>query len=151
MNKDPLDISGMHYGANSRVFKNAAKLRAAMTESEIKLWEFLKTKPLGQKFRRQHPIAGYVIYFYCHKLRLSIELDGEYHLSKQQKAKDANRTSYLNDLGITELRYTNKQILEEFEATMVNLLTTLRDGPPFRRCAEPVEVAGERVGNQTNR
>lgn len=82
-----------------------------MTESEIKLWELLKAKPLGHKFRRQHPIAGYVLDFYCHKLRLSIELDGEYHLSKEQKAKDADRTSYLNELGITELRYTNHQIL----------------------------------------
>jgi len=132
MKKDSLDINGMHNGASSRVFKNAAKLRESLTESEIRLWEFLKTKPLGHKFRRQHPIAGYVLDFYCHKLRLSIELDGGYHFSKEQRAKDAVRTSYLKELGISELRFSNKQILEDFEPTIVLLMTILREGPPFR-------------------
>jgi very-short-patch-repair endonuclease len=102
MKKDSLKKSGMHDGATPKVFKNAAKLRENMTQSEIRLWEYLKTKPFGYKFRRQHPIAGYVLDFYCHKLRLSIEVDGGYHLKKEQKEKDIERTAYLNSVGIIE-------------------------------------------------
>lgn len=91
MKKDPLKISGMHDGAAPSVFKNAERLRENMTEPELKLWDYLKTKPMGFKFRRQHPIAGYVLDFYCHKLRLSIELDGEYHLLKQSKKKKTGK------------------------------------------------------------
>ncbi|MEM6517631.1 MAG: DUF559 domain-containing protein, partial [Bacteroidota bacterium] len=80
MKKDPLKISGMHDSATPNIFKNAARLRSNMTEPKIKLWDYLKIKPKGFKFRRQHPIAGYVLDFYCHKLRLSIEIDGGYHL-----------------------------------------------------------------------
>jgi very-short-patch-repair endonuclease len=115
MEKDWLKISGMHDGATPKVFKNAAKLRENMTEPEIKLWDYLKTKPLGYKFRRQHPIAGYVLDFYCHKLRLSIEIDGGYHLKKEQKEKDTQRTEYLKGVGIAEHRFTNEEILSNFK------------------------------------
>ena len=90
MKKDKLEITGMHDGATPSVFRNAAKLRASMTETEIILWEYLKTKPMSFKFRRQHPLAGYILDFYCHKLKLSIEIDGEYHLQKEQKEKDCH-------------------------------------------------------------
>ena len=56
----------------------AEKLRAKMTEPEKKLWDFLKTKPLGFKFRRQHPFSTYVLDFYCHRAQLAIEIDGKY-------------------------------------------------------------------------
>lgn len=118
MKNDPLKISGMHDGATPSVFRNAQKLRDKMTEPELKLWEFLRTKPMGFKFRRQHPIAGYVLDFYCHKLRLSIEIDGGYHLKKEQKEKDEERTKYLEELGISEIRFTNVQVLNDFETTI---------------------------------
>ncbi len=70
MEKDSLKISGMHDGATPKVSRNAAKLRDNMTESEKKLWEYLKTKPLGFKIRRQRPLAGYILDFYCHKFKI---------------------------------------------------------------------------------
>ena len=131
MEKDWLKISGMHDGATPKVFKNAAKLRENMTEPEIKLWDYLKTKPLGYKFRRQHPIAGYVLDFYCHKLRLSIEIDGGYHLKKEQKEKDTQRTEYLKGVGIAEHRFTNEEILSNFKKTIEIINSVLRDGIPL--------------------
>ena len=122
----------MHDGASSRVFKNAAKLRSTMTDAEIKLWEYLKTGPKGFKFRRQHPIAGYILDFYCHRLRLSIELDGGYHLAEEQKLKDAERTAYLRTLGIHELRFSNDLIISHFEGWMDNFSAHLSVGFPFR-------------------
>jgi len=114
----------MHDGATPSVFKNAAKLRLAMTETETILWEYLRTKPNGLKWRRQHPIAGYVLDFYCHHIKTSIEIDGGYHLSTDQTLKDKERTAYLNDLGINEVRFTNKQVEKNIESVMekINLL-----------------------------
>jgi len=128
MEKDALKISGMHNGATPNVFRNAAKLRDDMTEPEMKLWEYLKTKPFGFKIRRQHPLAGYVLDFYCHKLRLSIEIDGGYHLTKEQKEKDDERTKYIENLGITELRFTNNQVLQKYEDVITQINKRLRVG-----------------------
>ena len=124
--KDKVKIFGMHIGASPSVFRNAAELREKMTAPEKKLWDYLKTKPLGYKFRRQHPIAGYVLDFYCHKLRRSFEIDGGYHLKKEQKEKDEKRTAYLINVGISEIRYTNDQVLNDFEAICETINILLR-------------------------
>lgn len=126
MKKDKANISGMHHGATPSVFRNAVKLRASMTETECILWNYLKTKPQGFKFRRQHPIAGYVLDFYCHKLKLSIEIDGGYHLKQEQIEKDKERTIYLQDIGISEIRFTNDQVINEFEALIDQINSKLR-------------------------
>ncbi len=118
----------MHHGATPSVFKNAAKLRASMTETELILWEYLRTKPMGFKFRRQHPISGYVLDFYCHKLRLSIEIDGGYHLKKEQRENDKERTNYLKSIDISELRYTNAQVLNEYETVIKTINAKLGVG-----------------------
>tara|TARA_R110002167_G_scaffold157177_1_gene352038 strand:+ start:153 stop:545 length:393 start_codon:yes stop_codon:yes gene_type:complete len=128
MKKDKTNISGMHHGATPSVFRNAAKLRASMTETECILWNYLKNKPQGFKFRRQHPIAGYVLDFYCHRLKLSIEIDGGYHLKQEQIEKDKERTMYLEDIGISEIRFTNNQVINEFEALIDEINSILRVG-----------------------
>jgi len=125
MKKDPPKISGMHNGATPKVFRNAAKLRGNMTEPEKKLWDYLKTKPMGFKFRRQHPISGYALDFYCHKIRVSIEIDGGYHLQKEQREKDLERTDYLKGLGISEIRFTNEQVLNHYDDVIKSINTLL--------------------------
>lgn len=143
MKEEPIKISGMHDGATPKVFRNAAMLRENMTEPEKKLWDYLKTKPFGIKFRRQHPISGYVLDFYCHKLRFSIEIDGGYHLQKEQKEKDLERTDYIKSLGISEIRFTNEQVLNEFETVIkkINL---------YLRADIPLGIEGKRKGKTTN-
>lgn len=131
MKNDPLKIFGMHERASPKVFQNAAKLRDHMTVSEKKLWGYLGTKPMRFKFRRQHSLAGYVLDFYCHKLRLSIEIDGNYHLKTEQKEKDEERTEYLKNLGITEIRFTNYQVLHKFETIIENINNRLQAGHPL--------------------
>ncbi len=131
MKKDPLKISGMHDSATPKVFRNAAKLRGNMTEAEKKLWEYLKTKPLGFKIRRQHPLAGYILDFYCHKLRLSIQLDGEYHLKEEQRIHNEERTNYLKNVGINEIRFKNNEIVNNFENSIEKINNYLRAGLPL--------------------
>lgn len=128
MGKDKLKISGMHDDASPQIFKNAARLREDMTEPEKLLWEKLRLKPLGFKFRRQHPINKYVLDFYCHKLKLSIEIDGGYHLSREQREKDKERTETINELGIKEIRFTNNEVLVDIETVLSKIYSELRDG-----------------------
>jgi very-short-patch-repair endonuclease len=87
---------GMWKGAPTSSFGKAKDLRKTETEAEKLLWKNLKNNQLGGfKFRRQHPISLYIADFYCHKLKLIIEIDGGYHFTKEQIPKDEERTKIL--------------------------------------------------------
>lgn len=81
----------MFYGANPLLFAKAKELRNNMTQAEVVLWEYLRTKPSGYKFRRQHPIGIYIADFFCHKLNLAIELDGSIHDLEEVRLNDEER------------------------------------------------------------
>ncbi len=61
------------------------------------MWGYLKTKPLGFKFRRQHPYYNYILDFYCHKLKLIIEVDGSIHDDEEIIKKDIERQKILEE------------------------------------------------------
>jgi len=106
----------MFYNAKSHTFKKAKELRDNMTEAELKLWEILNKKQInGLRFRAQHPMDKYIADFYCHPLKLVIEVDGGIHLSSEQKQYDFGRTEELNKYGIKVIRFTNDQILNHLE------------------------------------
>lgn len=118
-----LEDYGMHAGAKPEIFRFAKQLRANMTDTEKKLWGFLKLKPMGFKFRRQHPFGIYIIDFFCYKTRLAIEIDGKYHELPTQKKLDDIRTKEINQLGITELRFDDEEIMRSFEEVTQSILT----------------------------
>lgn len=120
----PLGVRGMFYGATNLIFENAKELRNNQTEAEAVLWNILKDYKLsGFKFRRQHPISNFIADFYCHKVKLIIEIDGEYHNNIEQKIKDKERTAYFLEIGLQEIRFSNNQILFEIE----NVLNTINN------------------------
>src|SRR6476659_5669904 len=92
--------AGMHYGAHPLIFKKAEELRNRMTHAEELLWNYLKTNEWNVKFRRQHPLSIYVADFYCHKLKLIIEVDGSIHNIENIKKHDAERELNLKSLGL---------------------------------------------------
>jgi very-short-patch-repair endonuclease len=69
----------MHNGAQKPIYQFARELRNNATYAEQILWGYLKTKPLGYKFRRQHPYSVYILDFYCHSLKLVVKVDGSIH------------------------------------------------------------------------
>ena len=81
------------------------------TEAESVLWEALRGKGLGDKFRQQHIIADFIVDFFCYDKNLVIEVDGGYHNYPQQMKLDAERTKALEALGYIEIRFTNEEIL----------------------------------------
>ena len=120
----PNHDEGMWKGAPSDSFSKAQFLRRNETKAEKLLWEKLRNNQLeGLKFRRQHPVNIYIADFYCHKFKLIIELDGDYHNQEEQKQKDEVRTEVLrlNDLKI--IRFKN----EEVEQDINQVLTTIKN------------------------
>jgi very-short-patch-repair endonuclease len=114
----------MFYGATGELFAMARVLRGNTTESERLLWEKIGGNQLsGFRFKRQHPIAHFIVDFYCHKARLVIELDGDYHNQADQRIYDKLRTEELMDLGLTVLRFSNEEVKNWIE----NVLKSISD------------------------
>ena len=114
----------MHHQASAAIFQRARLLRAKETPAEKKLWEEVKGKKLGGvRFRRQHPIGRYILDFYCHSSKLGIELDGAYHQDKLQQWVDADRTLFLEGLGLRIIRFTNEEVLEN----LAEVIKTIKD------------------------
>jgi very-short-patch-repair endonuclease len=112
MKRNPFDPDNMWKGAPPQIFSNAKKLRENPTEAEEFLWLALRNNQLnGCKFRRQHPISIYIADFYCHKLKLVIEIDGGYHVSEEQQVLDKERTATIEFQGLKVIRFTNEEVL----------------------------------------
>lgn len=104
----------MFYGASSLIMDRAKQLRRRMTEPEKIVWEIVRENAIfGLKFRRQHPINNYIADFYCHNIKLVIEIDGETHYNESAKLYDENRTNVMNSFGIEVIRFCNKDILSD--------------------------------------
>jgi very-short-patch-repair endonuclease len=91
-----------------------AWLRRKSTSAEGTLWNLLKSRNLeGRKFRRQHSVGKYIVDFYCPSEKLIIELDGDPHGDPAKIQKDILRDNYLNELGLTVLRFENRFVFHE--------------------------------------
>ena len=95
--------------------------RRNMNRPEAKLWyEILSNrKLLGYRFYRQKPVLNYILDFFCPKLKLGIEIDGESH--DEQVRYDRKRTSNLNEIGIKLLRYSNADVMCNLEGVYFDL------------------------------
>ena len=101
----------MFYNASPKIFERANMLRKNMTNTETKLWGYLKGKRiLNLRFRAQHPLDKFIADFYCHPLKLIIEVDGDIHKSKEQKEYDIGREAELDNWGIRVIRFKNEEI-----------------------------------------
>jgi very-short-patch-repair endonuclease len=109
----------MFYNAPAFTFKNAKRLRSNLTRSENILWKRLSKNQLNNlRFKRQHPVGGFIVDFYCHKAKLVIEIDGPYHMNDDQVHYDKARTHELNLLGIKVIRFKNNQVVHNVEEVL---------------------------------
>jgi len=105
----------MFLKASNLIFERAKTLRNSPTHAETILWSYLRQKPFGYKFRRQHPVSIYVADFYCHRLKLVIEIDGDIHTDLDIQKDDLERQQNLENEGISFMRFTNQQVEKELE------------------------------------
>ncbi|GAA4458843.1 endonuclease domain-containing protein [Nibrella saemangeumensis] len=107
----------IHY--NPKLKELARQLRNNATKSEIRLWQHLKRDQLmGYDFHRQKPIDQFIADFYCHRLRLVIELDGYSHQFAEVAERDMRKEQRLQELGLTVLRFTDYEVLHRTVAVL---------------------------------
>ena len=117
---------------NPKLKSNAQTLRKNMTKEENLLWyQFLRRYPF--QFRRQYVIGNYIVDFYCHRARLVVELDGSQHYDPKEMEKDAQRSRYLESLGLKVLRFTNLDVLHRFRGVCETIDMTAKE----RTAAQP--------------
>jgi very-short-patch-repair endonuclease len=99
---------------NPKLKALARGLRNNSTLSEVLLWKQLKARKMkGYQFMRQKPIGDYIVDFYCSRLRLVIEIDGESHVSRSRE--DELRQHELESLGLSVLRFYDSDVKKNID------------------------------------
>ena len=95
------------------------ELRKNSTESEKKLWQYLRNRQFeGLKFYRQYWIGNYNADFYCPSIKLVIELDGSQHFTPEGLEYDKKRENFMKSLEIKTLRFNNNDVLTNIEGVL---------------------------------
>jgi very-short-patch-repair endonuclease len=112
---------------NPRLKPKARILRSNQTEAEQKLWSQVRRKQLlNVQFYRQKPLGEYIVDFYAPAAKLVIELDGSQHLEPEHQAYDQKRTEFLQQYGLTVLRFSNLDVLQHIHSIMPVIFEALQ-------------------------
>ena len=118
------------FNKNSLILRRR-QLRSKMTNAELLLWSELKNKKVqGYRFKRQFSIDSFVVDFYCPKLKLVIEVDGNIHLKKEEIKYDDYRQNKLQALGLKVLRFTNDEVINDLKIVLERIKENLFS-PPY--------------------
>src|SRR5215204_2285908 len=98
------------------LIERSQQLRREMTDPERLLWNRLRYRQLGVKFRRQAPRSPFIADFACLNPKLIVELDGSQHLERQ--TEDRSRTDMLESKGFCVMRFWNHQVTTELDAVV---------------------------------
>ena len=123
--------TSFHLPDNPRLIARAKELRRNQTPAEKKLWQgYLRTFPL--RILRQRPIDHFIVDFYCAALKLVIEIDGESHFTDEGKVYDFKRTQILEGYGLRVIRFTNDEVMNNFEGVCQKIGEEIPLNPPFQ-------------------
>ena len=100
----------------------ARRLRRSMSQPEAVIWNLLRKKPNGLKFRRQHPLGPFVLDFYCHQALIAIEIDGFGHQLGNNPKRDLARDEWLAHRGVTTLRIDASDVRNNLEGVLELIL-----------------------------
>ena len=120
--------------------------RDSLTQAESAMSAILDE--LGWRYNTEHPIRNYILDFYVHAHRMAIEVDGGYHATERQKAKDAERDRWLVSKGYIVARFTNEQVLRfprRVKATLLERLEPRNPHKVWRRVLPSKSLQGECV------
>ncbi len=113
-----------HHPVPPKNRRNAKSMRRFMTDAELKFWNAVRAHRLmGLSFRRQMPIAGYIVDFACPSHRIIVEIDGAGHTHDETARGDAIRDRVLENLGWTILRFTNADALSDLDTLCLHVIT----------------------------
>ena len=117
-----------------------------MTDAEHALWNMLKGKGMGYKFRRQHIIGDYIVDFVNLPYKRVVEIDGKYHFKGEQPVSDATRTADLNKRGFTVVRFTNEEVMGNINRVAYQIKDIIR----HMDVSFPDKPAAQREAKKTN-
>jgi very-short-patch-repair endonuclease len=107
--------------------RRAKRLRRQMNLPEILLWQQLRTRPGGHKFRRQHPAGHYTLDFYCHEAALCIEVDGMAHDMGDNPERDIKRDAWLDRQGVRVLRLPATLVLRNISEAIEAIIAAANE------------------------
>ena len=108
--------------------RRARKLRREMSLPEVFLWQELRQRPAGLKFRKQHPSGTYSADFFCHAARLIVEVDGEAHDRGDRPDRDAVRDRWFEERRFDVLRIPAAEVLRDLEAVVRAIVARAQAG-----------------------
>ncbi len=108
------------------LIERASQMRKAPTPEENKMWYIILRK-MNPRFTRQKIIGNYIVDFYCAKLKLIIEIDGEQHYLPENKAYEDKRTDFLEKSGYKILRFYNSDINKQIRNVEHTVVGTCKD------------------------
>ena len=117
--------TSMHYGATMGIFQIAERLRRDMTATEKIIWDRVCKNQLGVRIRRQHPVWKFIADFYCHEVKLVIEIDGGIHLRPENKEYDISREIILKEFQIEIVRFTDDEVSNEPDLVIEKIKRTI--------------------------
>ena len=100
----------------------ARRLRRSMTLPEGMLWQALRTRPEGLKFRRQHPLGPFIADFYCASAKLVIDVDGSMHGIEDRAASDYRRDEWMNGQGLRVVRIAAVDVMRDLDAVVRSIM-----------------------------
>ena len=132
-------------GASDANVRVARRLRRKLTLPEVVLWQQLRQRPSGFRFRRQFPFNGYVLDFACLARRLAIEVDGEAHSMGNNPATDIIRDRELGEAGFQTLRIAARGVRNNLDGVLAFISTACANRPLHRDAARrgPPPRSGE--------
>jgi very-short-patch-repair endonuclease len=89
-----------------------------MTHAEVLLWQKIRRRQLGYQFHRQVPMVKYIVDFYCHELKLAIEIDGGVHDHPEVSVNDLNLQKENESYNIHFLRFDNEEIKQDIDSVL---------------------------------
>jgi len=119
-----------HHDVKPQHRTHARRMRKALTDAELKLWNCLRAHRLdGLGFRRQLPILGYIVDFACPEHKLIIEIDGSQHADDAAIHYDQQRTETLQQNGWTIIRFWNDDVLHQIDDVCLHILRSIPKEP----------------------
>lgn len=115
-----------HHEVRPLARSHARRMRSAMTDAELTFWNAVRAHRLmGLGFRRQMPLAGYIVDFACPEHKIVVEVDGSGHASRDGLAADEKRGERLAAAGWTVLRFWNDDVLQDIDGVCTHILRTI--------------------------
>ncbi len=125
-----LITTGFHLPYNPKLIERARDMRKNPTLAEKKLWQAFLRK-FKYRVLRQRVIDHFIVDFYIAKLKLVIEVDGGIHTKEEINAYDKHRTLFLEAYGLEVIRFSNKEVMDNFKEVTTKIVLRLQIGLPL--------------------